>query len=895
MDYNLIRNTDRELRYYGIYNTCLETTEGDILCSVRRKYFETGEKQKNRSTFNIMGEVYRCTYNMEQGKPLKWKKLAGNKQSERLGIGAEGYFVETLNKDKRVYKRTYYDNDHNLLSVEFYNGNSIMCTVTPSTDGEHPVLVIKKNSVTEVLYPFEQVFDKELTERLNTAAGEPQIFCATSAGNMYFCTYEDCLKRKSALDKLLSSSEEEEADEEIVSDFEINSEKLDEKDIAPEDELLSPSDEPDTAVPVKPFDRMEEPEPVVKFDDISDEDEVLADNIKEEENAEEIKESDELPSDEKDIEVAPFTDDESEFALRKSPCPFTDSCPYEDVDKLVIESAGQRYFYFGDISDDKRSGFGRTAMSDGRTAYEGGYRDDKREGTGVYYFKSGKLCYAGSWKQNKRDGLGVAFSPDDGSAFIGKWSDNSCVGIGASFDKNGRLVYVGKTSDGKRSGAGVTYNAEMDTFFIGKYKDGEFLGTGTQFDSDGNMLYVGGYFNRMRTGIGTSYNYDGSVHYKGEWKNNLFHGDGILYLEDGCILRGSFREGKAYGKCRLTDGIGRVVYIGSFANDMYNGTGRLFSDDGGYVEGRFVDGEPTGIFNEYDRDRNLVYCGEWNDMRRSGKGIEYKNGEKIYDGCFENSVYKGTGKLYENGALVYSGEFVNGIRCGIGSSYKGEELEYFGEWKDNNYNGSGILYDGGIARFVGHFSDGKRTGRVNEMYNGRLFRACIFENDKMTYMCEFAEDGTLRYFGNTVDGNRNGMGCSLNEYSEKEFEGIFKNGVPEKPMQVFYYEPEELAECTALADTEYGLNRRSPEFAVEQSYNGGSYTGQLSDGIPNHKGTILYSDHRFTGEFKNGIASGRGKIYMCDGSEISGYFLDEKKDGARELTFADVSYYYLEQ
>ncbi len=897
MDYSLIQNADRELIYYGIYHIMFETPDGDILSNIRKRYFETGEKQKNRSTSTISGELYRYTYNMEQGKPLKWKKIIGSRQAERLCISNEGYFVETLNNDRKVYKRSYYDNSHNLLSVEFYQGNSIYCTVTPSSDGERSVLVFKQRAKTQVLYPFEYVYDKNITEKLNSLSGEPLIFCRTSVGNLYFCTYEESLKRKEALDTLLSASEENEEDTEeegIESSFEVDAKKLDEANEKSErsedeefifDEMPSVHDEPSDSIPVKPFTNT--PAAVLVKQQYTENEEEPAEEEKKTEN--------DLPSDENDIDVTLFEDDESEFAVRRMPCAFADSCPYENADKLVIESGGERYFYFGDIEDDKRKGFGRTAMSDGRTAYEGGYLDDKRDGTGVYYFRSGKLCYAGSWKQNRREGLGVAFSPDDGSAFIGRWEDNSCEGVGASFDKNGRLVYVGKTKDGKRSGAGVTYNSEMDTFFIGKYKDGEFLGTGTQFDSDGNMLYVGGYFNRMRTGVGTSYNYDGTVHYKGEWKNNLYHGDGILYFEDGCILRGSFREGKAYGKCRLTDAIGRVVYIGNFVNDMYNGAGRLFADDGGYVEGRFVDGEPTGVFNEYDRDKNLVYCGEWNDMQRNGKGIEYKNGEKVYDGCFENSVYNGTGKLYENGNIVYVGEFVNGIRCGIGSSYEGEELVYFGEWKDNEYNGSGIMYENGVPRYVGKFVNGKRNGRVNELYNNKLFRAYIFENDKATYMCEYAKDGTLRYFGNTIDGVKNGMGCVLNEYCEKEFEGIFKNDNPEKPMQVFFNAPDDLDECGLLKETEYYNNRCCPEFAVEKEFGGGSYTGQLKDGIPNGKGTILYSNHRYTGNFENGKPVGRGKIYMCDGSEINGYFLSENKKGAEELIFADISYYYLKE
>lgn len=878
MDYKLVQKADKELIYYGIYNTELEVQDGgDILCTVRKRYFETGKRQKNRSTFNILGELYRSSYNMEEGKPLKWKKLIGNQLAERVVVSNDGYFVESSDRERHPYKRAYYDNFHNLLRVEFYSyadRRNPICTVIPSSDGERSVLVRKNDGMTDVLYPFEHVLDKELTQKLNIISGEPQIFCRTNSGSYYFCNEQEAVARQQALEKMLEREEADNmtdiAQEQVEPSFEVNTAALD----MPEEKT---TERPQTPITETVHPERTEPDEPIKEETVSAEpaEEVIA------------EEQDIQP----DLSIEAFADDTSEFAVQKAPCAFMEECPYENVDKLIIESGGRQYFYFGDIIDDKRSGSGRTAMYDGRTAYEGGYKDDKRDGFGVYYFKSGKLCYAGSWKQNRREGLGIAFSPNDGSAFIGRWHDNASVGIGASFDRDGRPVYFGKTKDGKRDGAGITYSAERDTFFVGKYKDGEFLGTGTQFDSEGNMLYVGGYRGNVRQGEGLSYNGDGSVCYKGEWKNNLYHGEGTLYLEDGCILKGTFRNGKAEGNCRLTDGLGRIIYSGSFANDMYNGTGRLFAEDGGYVEGRFVDGEPTGIFNEYDRDKQLIYCGEWTDMHRSGKGIEYKNGVKVYDGSFVNSVYEGSGKLYRDGQLIYSGGFTGGIRNGLGTEYNGDEVVYFGIWENNSYNGSGILYEGGIPRYAGSFENGKRQGRVNEIYNGKVKRKCIYRDDVLTYMCEYSEDGTIIYFGNVTDGKKSGMGCLYNDFCEKEFEGIFRNDVPEKPMQVFFKELEDLHECEHLSGTDYDNYRYTPEYAVEQEYADGMYTGQLRNGVPHGKGTILYYDHRYTGIFADGKAAGEGIIYMRDGSVIRGEFSTTATDTSDRIDFANVTYY----
>lgn len=42
---------------------------------------------------------------------------------------------------------------------------------------------------------------------------------------------------------------------------------------------------------------------------------------------------------------------------------------------LIINSGNEKYCYYGDINDDcMRDGYGRTEMSNGKTAYEGNYK-----------------------------------------------------------------------------------------------------------------------------------------------------------------------------------------------------------------------------------------------------------------------------------------------------------------------------------------------------------------------------------------------------------------------------------------------------------------------------------------------------------------------------------------
>lgn len=128
---------------------------------------------------------------------------------------------------------------------------------------------------------------------------------------------------------------------------------------------------------------------------------------------------------------------------------------------LIINSGNEKYCYYGDINDDcMRDGYGRTEMSNGKTAYEGNYKNNKRNGFGSFYYKNGGLCYTGEWKDNKRNGFGVGVRSSDGSFHAGTWSNNKPEGVGARFNKYGKLSYIANFKNGKESGLCVEYRED---------------------------------------------------------------------------------------------------------------------------------------------------------------------------------------------------------------------------------------------------------------------------------------------------------------------------------------------------------------------------------------------------------------------------------------------------
>lgn len=834
MEYTLIQEVHKDIIYYGIYHTEVESQDGsDILCSIRKRFFEKNQKLKNKSTLKINSELYRYTYAIENHKPLKWKKLLDTQQIEHAVPTQTGYYIETCDLNRKPVKKTYYNNLHLWQKTEYFalsDRYEPIYILTPDFDNDKPIIIRKnKTGKKEILSPFTSVLDQTLTDKLNTMTGEPPIFCRTNYGNFYYCTKEEEIIRKDALEKLLKKEALKENDipeETIEPAFTIDLSGID------KDNKITISAQPDSQE-----DLQKENIPETSH-------ELFANALMQKEETSEI------------------------ISAKTKNCAFLNECPFENSDKLIIESGENKYYYFGSMKDDLRHGRGRTVMQNGCTAYEGDYQNDKRDGFGVYYYKSGTLCYAGFWKENHRHGMGAAF--------------------------NSSGIELGHFENDQLQGAGVRYEEDKNLFFLKKYQNGEYTGSGTQFDTEGNLLYTGEIKNNIREGKGILYHTDGTVKYQGEFHQNQYHGEGILYLMHGGSLKGHFENGRASGFCTLTDDKNKMIYQGSFTNDIYNGNGKLFSEDGSYAEGIFINGEPTGIFQEYDKNQNLIYQGEWTDMHRTGKGTAYQNGVKIYEGSFYQNQYHGKGKLYENHELIYSGSFQNGKRSGFGTEFSHDHILYTGLWKNDCYNGCGILYENGQPKFAGTFSDGMKNGRINQIQNKSITQKSIYQNDILIYTCELREDYSVNYYGSIKNNLKNGMGCTFSEYSEKLFEGIFKNNQPEKAMQVFLKELPDLIDCQELADTDYELFRQTPEFVIEKEIHQGIYTGRLKNHLPEGKGTILYFDHRYTGEFLSGQPHGRGTLYLSDGSEVKGIFTSQPTENTKIFQFSEITYYQLQ-
>lgn len=940
MDYELKNAPKSNDTILSIYNLDIEKADSsDGLYDVRKEFFKARHNIRGRLTLKCDDDIYKLSYSMEQGKVLNWKKFCGNSQCERTVPCDGGYRIECFDKSKRLYKKIFFSLEHEIIRVEFFADNRVIPTmiITPTIENSEYILIKTVNNQYEKLHAFTERTGKDITKELNGLTGEPQIFCKTSTGAYYYCTKDEIEVRTAALKKLLEVQSDEDV-ETVKSAFTIAEngegkhinlseaeayEKTDTKKSEPQHiEMAKNAEDLEKTDKIEKIEKTEKRTIKVKPKKSENKSTEKEDNttILTEPDTEIADENEELPipsiddsvfetvtkdefiaeiSKEDEKEKEPDSEDEGFVyeqvipqELRETLCAFASDCPYENLPKKEIKTEKDRYFYFGELTDDMRDGRGRTAMENGITAYEGNYKDDKRSGFGAYYFKSGNLCYVGAWCENKREGLGTAYSID-GACYTGKWHNNKPSGSGASFNSEGELKYFGTYKDGKRDGAGVMTIGE--NVVVGIYQNGKFTGRGTIFAPSGALLYSGEMNRGERSGKGIEYNEDGTIHYNGEWRGGRYNGKGILYLADGGFIEGEFRYGAADGEGKQYDKNGKLIYEGLFANNLSSGNGRVYNSDGSYYEGRFSDGEANGLMSEYTAKGELVYSGEWKNGKRSGKGTEYIKGIKVYDGEFSEGVYCGEGRLYEDDLLVYAGSFKDGKKNGYGCKYENGSMVYRGKFFENEYNGCGICYSNGEISCVGMFKNGEKNGRINEISNGKIIRECIYSSGELVYMREYSEEnGALRFDGNVRNGMRDGFGASFNEYGEKSFEGIFKAGQEQKNMSVILRKIEKLPKCDELADGEYDMYRKGTGYVVEYALDGGQFTGKLKNGKPDGKCTILYSDHRFTGEFVDGRIDGKGIIYMLDGEEIKGEFRSVEFEGSKKIELSNnKTYYYL--
>ena len=867
---------DKSCVYLNVFfnNKEFNNSPIDILTDARNKYFiSRGKKIKDKVFFTADGTKYSFSYQIDPKGKFKWKTTTNGIVTEEIATEPAGYIILYKTTDGSVNKKMYFNHSHIWQKTEYFNTNiaePVVCLMPWLNDDRAAIAMYDAtSSFPQILYALPLTDDTTELQKA-VAICQPEVTATVNNITYYFGDDETEEKWLGIIKHTAEDIVAKQPQTPIKEYFNVGALRGDYqfKNLADTTEIF-------TAVASIPVQPVFNNQPVNEVPDIHNE--IL------------------LPQQPQEIsQPVPFTSFPSVPNMQgNAKKKVADTSNETTADKSVMLSQKEKGLYFGELDElNNRNGYGRTQTTKGQTIYEGEYKNDMKNGFGVSFFKTGKVSYIGNYFNDKYNGFGIEFRATDGSVTIADYNDNTKEFIHAKFDKNGKITFVGNRTNSQQSG--VNFNTENGEMFIAKYKNGEPLQFGTIISADGTLVYNGEYKNGNKDGKGILFNPDGSIKYTGDFKRNLYNGSGVLTYENGDVYSGEFSSGLPNGTGELKSVSGAVIYTGQWKKGVYNGDGRLYNADGSYSDGKFQNGVAKGKLVIYDENGLIKYNGVVVNNKPDGNGICYENGQKIYDGQLSEGVKSGTGRLYSNGECIYMGSFENDVFSGFGIKYNNSQIEYCGMWSNNTYNGAGLLTLDNETSMAGNFTNGLPDGRINIIKNGVLISECIYSNGECDYMREYSEDGSsVIYDGNVKSNLREGMGCTFTEYGEKLFEGIFKNGQPLKSMKVSSREMQPLEYVAKLKDTDYEKFRNSKEFVVEQPMMNGVYSGQLNNGVPDGKGTILYIDHRYTGCFSNGSACGSGVVYFGDGTVVNGLFSDKSLVNTQAIEFANVVYYVI--
>ena len=429
------------------YNFCiasLDSTDfkGDILGAVRKSYFDSFERIRDKITVGSEDQPFLYDYSIEKGKPMRWtvKDEKGDLLQE-VTPAADGKYYLCFYRDQKLYKRLLFSKLHTLLKAEYTDDDGAVCaSIEPRKLQGGLCLLYESNSLPEpVVLSAAPAIDNELvSEKVNQHFSDDGALAFTNEGIVRFLSDQQL----AAYRELVQRTEQElqdETEESFVGDEAPLFEKINAKDFNVKRNLSSSLDISRAAVFGVQEEQPEETEEIAAEPTVQPVDEQAA---------------------------------ESSVEPAEEPVPDTEEQQEEKVaepDKLIMAD-GAVYSYYGELdANGNRSGSGRTVTDLGRTAYEGSYLNDKRSGKGAYYYKDGSLCYYGDWSQNARHGVGVGVSPRDGSMHMGRWKNNKPEGNGVRMTAEGNILFVCKElEDGKTV---LMHYLPDETVLITKYDE----------------------------------------------------------------------------------------------------------------------------------------------------------------------------------------------------------------------------------------------------------------------------------------------------------------------------------------------------------------------------------------------------------------------------------------
>ena len=485
-----------------------------------------------------------------------------------------------------------------------------------------------------------------------------------------------------------------------------------------------------------------------------------------------------------------------------------------------------------------------------------------------------RACYTACWSAS------VAASADDGDGWVvGKHSldgDDAWrqAVLMAAFYADAQMNNKHDPKAYKEAACvDKTGNSDQATIewlggtYTGEVSDGVPHGQGTVTFPDGSM-YFGEYRKGKHHGQGTLTSSDGSK-YVGEWKDDK-EWEGIWYLASGEI-EATYSEGQRCESCSITYSNGDQ-YVGDISNGIPHG-------EGTYI---YVNGDK--------------YVGGFKSFSFHGMGTYYFASGNRYDGYWEDDQpyadihFPGT-FIWANGDQ-YVGGFKDGNRHGQGTLTWADGAVWSGLWRE----GQAVVLENAITCW-------DERGLVLDVYPKKAFGswvagACAGAQNEDWCYCpgsygeETCEAPNREYCGQDLC---NWLAVQTTEPEsgerlEEVMYSMYSNEPSDYRLVLCMPDSTSASSQDLTVPSEKSKTGNSEQVTID--YWGGTYIGEVSDGVPNGQGSFTRSDLKYVGEWYDGLNHGQGTLIMHEtGEKYVGEFLHSRFHGEGTLTRSDGSKY----
>lgn len=514
--------------------------KNDALAGVRANYFNSGcKEQKEITEIELHGMEYKMSCFLTKDEPLSWKVTRDNLPYQSVKRATGGvYSVITYNDRGIVFKRQFFDRNHNWLRTEYFDKNiadklitriyprkvsGIITLVTEDIDNNGLVTVKtlfpsdkQSNENSRVLIYsnvgmlwYDASFlpsDMPFTEKKSYGNSGFVFNCdlfktdftTDNAYNLEDCAYLTDEDIPDVSDTAEPESKKDYSAYDIIEKILVEAHKTN-KDLFGEiinhtaDEDFEPTDveivtDNDESASVEETEEIAE----VSENEISKnhESDTVDDEQTEESESAELDNSDEV-----DSEIEEETSENAESEVEE-----ISEDENSDAEKAETH-IGMHYRKEDEPTEDE---------SDEENAEV--VKEDEPRCDVVILTKSGRYTYYGSLDENNcRTGRGRTVSPEGMTSYDGEYIDDKRNGFGVCYYNNGSINYVGNWTDNSRNGGGVGYRLSDGTMHAGKWDNNTPDGYGARFDKDGNLIDVCNYENGVRTGKSVSFDENGNI------------------------------------------------------------------------------------------------------------------------------------------------------------------------------------------------------------------------------------------------------------------------------------------------------------------------------------------------------------------------------------------------